>query len=310
MIRARSSQLTHNSGSAILTGIATVLLLFICISTPVVNSMRMYRISNVINGAIRYVDVGLWGYCVKPLQFGFNSFTFDATVVEGCSRASIGFSLDENVANALKIPEIKGLYSKSFTAILIVFPIATIMTAFSCVLQLTIHLLSKTRGMQLGISSRGVRGIFFFNVLTMFIVFFAFIIQIAVLVTGRARVAYLSLHTSNYRLQFHGENTPWLSGFALLCHFIDLFIINTWRKERLHLEQQKDTEKGAKKAKNMAKNPKQNKGKKAQSALLDAEPVSKSEGDIVEEKKEDAISLPEYKLDGYVIEAADSTKKA
>ena len=58
--------------SSILLAIASLLLFFTCISTPVVDSTRMYRLSTHIEGAIRYVDVGLWGTCVEPLKMYVN----------------------------------------------------------------------------------------------------------------------------------------------------------------------------------------------------------------------------------------------
>lgn len=231
-----------------------------------------------------------------------------------------------------KTPGLDGLYSKSFTALLVLFPIgilhssvrqafidsrqlATALSAMTCILQTTIHFFGKTRGMKLDISSKEIRGIFYYNLFTLLLVLFAFVVQLAVLLVGRARVLYLSLE--NPRLRYHGENTvgqlscakctclfvihrpqPWLSGFAVLCHLIDLCIINSWRKERLNSEKNKKAEKAAKKSKNKA----------VVEPSHDQDVVGKLE-EIGKLDESEAVTPPQYHLDGYVLEKDDSSKE-
>lgn len=68
MVKYNLSKADSHLGAAIALGIATLLLLFTCISSPVVESMRIYRLRYRFETAVRWVDVGLWGYCVEDLQ--------------------------------------------------------------------------------------------------------------------------------------------------------------------------------------------------------------------------------------------------
>lgn len=107
-------------GSAVLLGFSALLLLFTCLSAPVVETVYLYRISLKLNTvSTRYVDVGLWGYCVEKVKGCVLSYVIawvltypwalvllsipfnDPNVVEGCSASRVGFSLDNNAATAL-----------------------------------------------------------------------------------------------------------------------------------------------------------------------------------------------------------------
>lgn len=49
-------------------GLATLFLVLSSVSAPLVDSVRLFRIHANISGARRYVDFGIWGYCVVPIR--------------------------------------------------------------------------------------------------------------------------------------------------------------------------------------------------------------------------------------------------
>lgn len=56
--------------AAIALGGATILFLLISISAPVVESNQLFRLTTVVDsetGLKRYVNYGLWGYCIPHI---------------------------------------------------------------------------------------------------------------------------------------------------------------------------------------------------------------------------------------------------
>ncbi|PPQ63123.1 hypothetical protein CVT24_005834 [Panaeolus cyanescens] len=224
-------------GSAVLLGFSALLLLFTCLSSPVVETIYLYRISLKTTLNTRYVDVGLWGYCVERVK---GLPVNDPNVVEGCSAARVGFSLDNVVATALASPQIAGLHKKSHTASLILYPIVSALLFFGCALQTCIHLSKRTRSMQISISSDGYKKIFIFNSITTFLVLIAFVLQISVVAT--AKFAIKDVTSVKPSVVFHWGNTVWLSVFPIIMLILDLGTIYTARKNVLRHEREEAAE--------------------------------------------------------------------
>ncbi|KAF8159414.1 hypothetical protein B0H34DRAFT_673790 [Crassisporium funariophilum] len=301
MARYNLSKADSNMGAAVILGLASLMLLFTCVSSPVIATMRMYRISTNLGGAVRYVDVGLWGYCIEPIKAtSYGSFVFDPNVEEGCSKSWVGFSLDDIVATALHAPELEGLYAKSHTASLIFYPIVTALSILACILQTAIHLSRRTRHMGINISSRDITRIFCYSSFTTFLVLVAFVIQISVVATAKTRVN--NIRRTNPNLAFHWGNTIWLTAIAIICHLIDLFVLYGMRRSAVQVERQHEIEKASKESKNKGKKPKATKVKfndeqdKAESGDLSGDAVLKPDGDVPAPK----TSPPPYDLDGYM----------
>jgi hypothetical protein len=56
--------------AAVVLGAATILFLLISVSAPVVESNQLFRLTTVVDkevGLKRYVNYGLWGYCIPPI---------------------------------------------------------------------------------------------------------------------------------------------------------------------------------------------------------------------------------------------------
>ncbi|EDR13961.1 uncharacterized protein LACBIDRAFT_321664 [Laccaria bicolor S238N-H82] len=87
---AIKGQAYPNLAVVILLAIGTLLMVITSISAPILSSVKMFRLTSNVNGIRRYVDVGLWGYCVVP-----------ATPGGGCSKPIVGFVLNSAVANVL-----------------------------------------------------------------------------------------------------------------------------------------------------------------------------------------------------------------
>lgn len=286
--------------SAFLLGVASLLLLFTCISTPVVDSMRMYRLSTHIEGAIRYVDVGLWGTCVEPLEItGYNKFVFDPNVHEVCTKSAVGFQLDENVANALHAPKLEGLHKKPHTALLILYPITTALSIFGCIFQVTVHLATRrgNRSLLQGMTSNGVAWMFWYNSFTTLLILFVFIVQISVVAYAKINVA--AIRSVTFRdLSFHWGNTIWLSVIAIILHLLELAVLFSVRKklqkEENNAEIAKAAEASAKKGKGKATARQGQKGTKG-----------KENQEKINTKEEDDtpnLNPPAYDLEGYVAE--------
>ncbi|CAA7269233.1 unnamed protein product [Cyclocybe aegerita] len=299
MIRVNTAKADSNLAAAVLLGAATLMLLFTCISSPVVASMRTYRLSYWQTGAVRYVDVGLWGYCVEPIRLlGYSSFTFDANVVEGCSKTRVRFSLDSIVAAALDAPGLDGLYSRAHTGLLVLYPIVTALSAFSCVLQSTIHLSNRTRSMQIGVSARGVTWIFCYNAFTTLLVLVAFLVQISVIATAKVRVN--NIRRTDSSLSFYWGNTIWLTVVAIVCHLIDLGVLYSMRKALLQQERDHAAEQAIKKAQ---KQKKIKSPKASPKRLNEEEQESRREEENPSRPHPISHVLsppPAYELDGYV----------
>ncbi|EAU90424.2 hypothetical protein CC1G_00808 [Coprinopsis cinerea okayama7 len=113
--------LDPNLATAVLLGIATLLLLLISLSVPVVQSGQLFRLLAVLDGTKRYVHFGLWGYCIPSF------IKTQPNVIEGCSKSMFGITIDSNVLNALQTnpalrsqdsyPHLHTLFIAAFVAI-------------------------------------------------------------------------------------------------------------------------------------------------------------------------------------------------
>ncbi|KAF9038542.1 hypothetical protein BJ165DRAFT_396306 [Panaeolus papilionaceus] len=300
-------------GSAVLLGFSALLLLFTCLSAPVVETVYLYRISLKLNTvSTRYVDVGLWGYCVEKVKgIPFN----DPNVVEGCSASRVGFSLDNNAATALASPQVQGLHSRSHTASLILYPIVAALAFFACALHTSIHLSKRTRSMQISISSRGFQKIFIFDSVITFLVLVAFVLQISVVAI--AKFATKELTNVKPAVVFHWGNTVWLSAVSIIMLMLDLCTIYSARKKVLEQEQEEEVERVTAIA--MKKQAKKDKRKKKSKAKKntdnepeiqddnkppsipdgDATPAVPSVADTQQALARRPTEPPPYNLDGY-----------
>jgi len=271
--------------SAFLLGIASLMLLLTCISTPVVDSIRMYRLSTQLEGAIRYVDVGLWGTCIEPLKMtGYNNFVFDPNVDEGCTKSAVGFQLDENVANALHVPRLNGMHKKPHTALFILYPIITALCIFGCIFQLVVHLATRrgNRSLLQGMTSGGVTCMFWYSAFTTFLIFFATIVQISVVAYAKIHVAAIRL--TDHNLSFSWGNTIWLSIVAIILHLLELAVLFDVRKKLRKSEHDaeivKAAEKSSKKQKQQAAAKQGQKGKKGEETRSREKTDTKGDVDV------------------------------
>lgn len=71
-----------NLAVVILLAIGTLLMLVTSISAPILSSVKMFRLTSDVNGISRYVDVGLWGYCVVPVKRRVACATFSRWLIQ------------------------------------------------------------------------------------------------------------------------------------------------------------------------------------------------------------------------------------
>ncbi|KIJ93358.1 hypothetical protein K443DRAFT_135066 [Laccaria amethystina LaAM-08-1] len=86
-----------NLAVVILLAIGTLLMLVTSISAPILSSVKMFRLTSDVKGISRYVDVGLWGYCVVPPIVGFVLNSVVATVLISTLLCLISFILQISV---------------------------------------------------------------------------------------------------------------------------------------------------------------------------------------------------------------------
>jgi hypothetical protein len=71
-----------NLAVVILLAIGTLLMLVTSISAPILSSVKMFRLTSDVKGISRYVDVGLWGYCVVPVRRRVACATFSRWLIQ------------------------------------------------------------------------------------------------------------------------------------------------------------------------------------------------------------------------------------
>ncbi|KDR80773.1 hypothetical protein GALMADRAFT_153207 [Galerina marginata CBS 339.88] len=305
MIKIDSSKADSSMASALLVGVASLVLLFTCLSSPVVDTLYVYRMSTILDGAIRYVEVGLWGYCVDPLRvIGYNPLVFDPNVVEGCIRSKVGFSLDANVAAALHSPLLDGQLSKAHTGLFILYPIATALSILFCAFQTLFHLFKNhTRSMQVRSTSGNVAWLIGYAGITSFLVTFALVLQVSILIYAKSQLHRISTPARN--LTFHAGNTIWLSVVGFICHAINLSILITLRKSLKKAERDEEAKSAIRKGK---KSTSQEKARQGECNLEE----SKANTDALNFGKHPlgVAGLPPYDLDGYLEKGNSDAKVA
>lgn len=224
---AIKGQAYPNLAVVILLAIGTLLMVITSISAPILSSVKMFRLTSNVNGIRRYVDVGLWGYCVVPVR---SSILIEATPGGGCSKPIVGFVLNSAVANVLQTPPLDSVLSKSHTSSLVIFPIATVITFLSCILQAKICFSRKA-------NINTVTLVFVSSSISTLLCLISLMLQISVVAVANARVYAIS-DSSNESLQFSWGGTIWLTAIAIVVDLINLVFLYSMRLRLARIEAQ------------------------------------------------------------------------
>ncbi|KAG8693915.1 hypothetical protein FRC09_010190 [Ceratobasidium sp. 395] len=105
-----------------------LLLLLVSLSIPIIHSISVLNIAgNVqagfansgISGGLRF---GLWGYCVSDITASV--FGISRTQAGYCSKSKLGYSIDNQVLDALGLDNLDDFISHGLTFVLVLHPIA------------------------------------------------------------------------------------------------------------------------------------------------------------------------------------------
>ncbi|KII89211.1 hypothetical protein PLICRDRAFT_175431 [Plicaturopsis crispa FD-325 SS-3] len=108
--------------------VAFILLLLVSLSVPIIKSIFLFRLtsetsSSLLNsGASGSVKFGVWGYCTSAVDVTVAGI--DHSTGSTCTKAHLGYTFDQTVANVLRINDIENWISKVTTAALVLHPVA------------------------------------------------------------------------------------------------------------------------------------------------------------------------------------------
>ncbi|KAF9466141.1 hypothetical protein BDZ94DRAFT_1306519 [Collybia nuda] len=209
-------------------GLATLFLILSCVSAPLLDGVRLFRVYANISGTRRYVDFGIWGYCIVPIR-GLRGF--DPNVTEGCSSAKLGYTIGEVVTKALRTSgELQDALLGAHTSALVLFPIATIYTAFTLLVSTVIWLSLRLPKGGPSIGTINLNSIVAIAGLGTLITTATFAIALSVMVTVKSKVSEIRHSQGNLELKW--DSVIWLSAFAAGAHFYNLIFVNAMRKQQ------------------------------------------------------------------------------
>ncbi|EIN07466.1 pali-domain-containing protein [Punctularia strigosozonata HHB-11173 SS5] len=170
---------------------AFLLLLLVTLSTPIIHSIFLFKItahasSSILdssaNGKVRF---GVWGYCVSNLQAKVVGISENTDAF--CSPKKLGYTFDDRLMSALGIDHISNLISKALTAALVLHPIACALTFVALFFSLFMLHRSRTGGVDAG--SRVASLLTFFSAfLAALITTVVFLIDVILVAVVRHRV--------------------------------------------------------------------------------------------------------------------------
>ncbi|OBZ75342.1 pH-response regulator protein palI/prr-5 [Grifola frondosa] len=120
--------------------LAFLLLLLVSFSVPVLKTIYLFRLVAEVSaslfhtsatGAVRF---GVWGYCTSGVDISIVGINHDTSAQ--CSQAKLGYNFDSNVASALHVSGLDNAISRTLTAVLVLHPIACVLTFIALIASL------------------------------------------------------------------------------------------------------------------------------------------------------------------------------
>lgn len=219
---------------ALLVG-SFMLLLAASLSVPVARASKILTLRAVVDGEIRSVDFGIWGYCLKSIE----SESGGVVVSPWCTRWMVGWTIQSDVIEFLQATENPlSVPSKIETSMLVIYPaVATL--AFLCFIWfLSVHL---RNGIGARKSFQAIRdppfSILQFTLacFTALATFFVFLVHVE-LVSSVKKSFRLR---PPYTLQLAWGNSTWFCVVAFACLLGELFIVRNIRNARRKRKEQR-----------------------------------------------------------------------
>ncbi|KAF8645044.1 hypothetical protein AX16_008105 [Volvariella volvacea WC 439] len=203
---------------------ASICMLLVAVSAPIHDGVRMFRLRASINGFRHYVDYGLWGYCIpEASRIGY----WESKITQECSKTQLGWEIDEVVVEYLSAPQLRDAITKGHTSVLIMLPVALILTIFSLALAVILFLARRTGGSTVG-SGVGVR------TMTSLIIFNTFVLLFNI-------AAWFTMFSVGWvideavekvsRLELKWDNIAWLVGITVVAHIWNIGFLFIFRKQ-------------------------------------------------------------------------------
>ncbi|KAJ6630692.1 actin cortical patch SUR7/pH-response regulator pali [Mycena sp. CBHHK59/15] len=119
---------------------AFLLLVLVTLSVPIIKTIFLFRLSArassslLKSSASASVKFGVFGYCSSGIDVSIVGVNHD-TAAE-CSKAHLGYTFDDTVANALHVSGFENLISKSLTGVLALHPVVVALTFVTLLISL------------------------------------------------------------------------------------------------------------------------------------------------------------------------------
>ncbi|KAH6915825.1 hypothetical protein BKA70DRAFT_470932 [Coprinopsis sp. MPI-PUGE-AT-0042] len=220
--------------AAIVLGAATILFLLISISAPVVEGNQLFRLTTVVNretGLKRYVNYGLWGYCIPHIPVS------EPSVTEGCRRM-FDLEIDDNVISALHTnTNLRSLLHEHITRSFVLYPLATVLTFLTCCGQLWMYFGMRQSGrVSLKAQTRTLGRLFAFGSFAMLVALVSSTLLLVVIAKAKLRVGDLRETYGNIYLEW--GNLVWLTVFGTIIHFANLATLFVLRLSLAQMERE------------------------------------------------------------------------
>jgi len=136
-----SSSLATSLAHAVLLFIAFLILLLLTISVPITKSIFLFKLtahassSLLDSSANGYVKFGVLGYCVSTITVSV--LGVDHSTVATCSASNFGYIFDSTIAKLLHVQQYANIISKALTTVLVLHPIACVLTFLTLLASLS-----------------------------------------------------------------------------------------------------------------------------------------------------------------------------
>lgn len=122
--------------------IAFILLLLVSLSIPIIKTIYLFSLSAHVSSSLLHsgvsagVKFGVWGYCTENTDTSVLGINHSSK--GHCSKASLGYSFDNTISDALHVSGLEDIISRTLSAALVLHLVACILTFIALVVSLSI----------------------------------------------------------------------------------------------------------------------------------------------------------------------------
>ncbi|PVG02790.1 hypothetical protein CPB86DRAFT_780208 [Serendipita vermifera] len=193
---------------------AFLLLLLNSVSLPIAKSIKYFSIyvnfeAGLISSGVRSgVSFGNWGWCTTPTVV--ETFGFQHTEPGECSKAKLGFDIDDRLVNLLDLQGLEDTINGTLTFALVLNPIACGITFLTLLFAIWFALRQTRFSALLGVLS---------GVIAAILATIAFVIDITIMAVAKKNIEKIS---DNFHVTY--EQTTWMTLVAMIILWIAVII--------------------------------------------------------------------------------------